>query len=150
MVQNNKVLPLYKHSQYFPCRSNIIIQNIVLGLSCSVFFTGMIILLRITTTHVNIINETGLIRYYTQKLATGILMKHHNNLSHYDYYTIPQYLHSTRWVRNDIEFDPGHCFSIKIPKVNINREYSICSIKSDNSLLFLISHLSPSSPLKFL
>ena len=42
---------------------------------------------------------------------------------------------------NDIEFDPGHCFSIKIPKVNINREYSICSIKSDNCLLFLIRRI---------
>jgi len=39
---------------------------------------------------------------------------------------------------NNIDFEPGHCFSIKIPNVNLNREYSVCSIRSDNSFLFLI------------
>ena len=37
-----------------------------------------------------------------------------------------------------IKYEPGHCFSIKIPKININREYSICSIYGDKELVFLI------------
>jgi len=40
--------------------------------------------------------------------------------------------------RNDIKFKSGQCFSLGIPSLGINREYSIYSGETDSSLEFLI------------
>jgi len=51
---------------------------------------------------------------------------------------IDKHLFVIRLERNGFEFIPGQCVTIGIPKIGINREYSVCSGINDKFLEFLI------------